>query len=88
MARLQTLMARAAAGQPCPVPDEPTNADRAKWADVAMKAFRKQTRCDEEDSLGDLLANLMHWADANNFDFEAALICGSGHYRAEVEEES
>jgi hypothetical protein len=65
---------------------EPTNLDRAAWADKAIRAFREMTDCDYEDSLGDLLADLMHWSDARNFDFEAALFCARGHYAAELAE--
>jgi hypothetical protein len=60
-----------------------TNLDRAKWAHKAIHAFRKATGCDYEDSLGDLIADLMHWADAQNFDFEAALDRARHHYEAE-----
>jgi hypothetical protein len=65
-----------------------TNLDRANWADKAIRAFRKETRCDHEDSLGDLIADLMHWADARNFDFDAALHRARHHYEAELAEES
>jgi hypothetical protein len=41
-----------------------------------------------KSSLGDLLCDLMHWADRNNFDFEVALIRAQGHYEAERAEES
>ena len=63
-----------------------TNLDRANWADKATRAFREETGCDHEDSLGDLLADLLHWADARNFDFEAALDRARDHYRAEIVE--
>ncbi len=65
----------------------PTNHDRAKWADKAIRTFRKQTGCDHEDSLCDLIADLRHWADAQNFDFEAALYRAGHHYEAELAEE-
>ncbi len=64
-----------------------TNLDRAKWADKAILAFREQTGCDHEDSLGDLLGDLMHWADARNFDFEAALDRARQHYKEELSDE-
>jgi hypothetical protein len=64
------------------------NYQRARWADKAIYTFRHETGCDHEDSLGDLLCDLMHWADTNDFDFEAALYRARGHYRAEIEEES
>jgi len=65
-----------------------TNRERAQWADKALTTFRHVTGCDHEDSLGDLLGDLMHWADRNNFDFEAALIRAQGHYQAECAEEA
>ena len=41
----------------------------------------------KEDALGDLLCDLMHWATANSFDFNAALCRASGHHKAELDEE-
>ena len=32
-----------------------------------------ETGTDLEDSLGDLLCDLMHWSDRNQFDFDLAL---------------
>ena len=64
-----------------------TNLDRANWADKALRTFRKQTGCDHEDSLCDLIADLRHWADAQNFDFDAALYRAAHHYEAELAEE-
>jgi hypothetical protein len=65
-----------------------TNLDRANWADKAVLAFRGETHCDHEESLGDLLCDLMHWADARNFDFDAALDTARMHYQAECEDEN
>jgi hypothetical protein len=65
----------------------PTNLTRAAWADQAIQTFRTETGCDHEDSLGDLLSDLMHWADARNFDFEAALLRATNHYLSELSEE-
>ena len=66
----------------------PTNLARANWADKAVRAFREQTGCDYEDSLGDLLCDLMHWANTRNFDFDAALDRARCHYEEERDEES
>jgi hypothetical protein len=66
----------------------PTNLYRARWADQAINVFRDATGCDHEDSLGDLLTDLLHWADASNFDFEAALDRARHHYDAEIAEEA
>ena len=65
----------------------PTNSARAQWADEAVRVFMTRTACDLEDSLCDLLADLMHWADKCNFDFEAALYRACDHYVAERIEE-
>ncbi len=65
-----------------------TNLDRANWADRAVLAFREQTGCDHEDAFGDLLCDLMHWADVQNFDFDMALDCARHHYEEERAEES
>jgi alpha-L-fucosidase len=64
-----------------------TTLDCANWADKAILAFRDQTGCDFEDSLGDLLGDLMHWADARDFDFDAALDRARHHYAKERDEE-
>jgi len=62
---------------------EITNLQRAVWAECAVNAFRQQTGCDEEDSLGDLLCDLTHWARATNFDFDLALDRARMHFDAE-----
>jgi len=64
-----------------------TNLDRANWADKAILAFREQTGCDHEDSLGDILGDLMHWAAVRSFDFDAALDRARHHYAEECDEE-
>jgi len=60
-----------------------TNKDRAEWARKALQAFSSEADCEYADSLGDLLCDLMHFADANNFDFKAALDRARGHYAEE-----
>jgi hypothetical protein len=60
------------------------NDSRAEWAGAALSAFIKETGTDQEDALGDLLSDLMHWCDRNNYDFEAALDRARGHYEAET----
>lgn len=71
-----------------PLPPNPDglNFDRAAWADKAISAFRAETGTDHEDSLGDLLTDLMHWADRAGFDFDLALERARGHYEAETSE--
>jgi hypothetical protein len=60
------------------------NNDRAEWAAAALRHFQCITGTDYEDALGDLLGDLMHWCDRNNFDFELALNRARGHYEAET----
>ena len=64
-------------------PDSMNN-DRASWAGAAIEAFIVETGTDEEDALSDLLADLMHWCDRNNYDMDAALERSRGHYEAET----
>jgi hypothetical protein len=62
----------------------PSTLQRALWGEAALISFRRATGCDYEDSLGDLLCDLMQWSDARGFDFEAALERARAHYEAEV----
>jgi hypothetical protein len=67
-----------------PPDPEHMNDDRAAWAAAALTTFMQCTGTDLEDALGDLLANLMHWSDRNNYDFDAALDRARAHYEAET----
>ena len=60
-----------------------TNKDRAEWAAAALRHYQSLTGSPDEDSLGDLLDDLMHYAHANNYDFKAALDRARGHYAEE-----
>jgi len=60
-----------------------TNLLRAHWAEVAIRAFQQEAGCDLEDSLGDLLANLMHWAEARGFSFDLAFQRAAEHFTIE-----
>lgn len=68
------------------LPPDPENMNdaRAKWAGVALRCFQCETHTEDEDSLGDLLCDLMHWSDRNDYDFECALFRARGHYEAET----
>jgi hypothetical protein len=66
-----------------PDPDKMNN-DRAEWAGATVRHYQCSTGTDYEDVLGDLLCDLRHWCDRNNFDFEAAAFRGEGHYLAEI----
>jgi hypothetical protein len=75
----------------CKLPRDPEkqNHDRAVWAGIALGHFQDQTGTDDEDSLSDLLCNLMHLCDrrakAAGFDFDRELDRARGHYQAETE---
>ncbi len=58
------------------------NDKRAEWAGCAVRHFQSLTGTDFEDALSDLLGDLIHWSDRNNFDFEAALDRACFHYEA------
>ena len=61
------------------------NNDRARWAHKALQAFMKETGVEfEVDALSDLLADLMHWCDRNQTDFDTELARGRYHYAAET----
>ena len=64
------------------------NDDRSAWAGSALALFMQVTGTEEEDALGDLLADLMHWADRNEYDFDTALERARGHYHAETDGEA
>ncbi len=74
--------------------EEPTNADRAEWADDALQGFADATGIDEIDdqrqfvAAQDLMANIMHLFDSRGLDFEAALSGARMHYEDELAEES
>lgn len=57
----------------------PTNQDRAAWAETALGAFTGEVRhdgklfrdllhSDREDMIGDLICDLLHYADQQGFD--------------------
>ena len=60
------------------------NHDRAAWAGAALAKFMEVTGTDVEDAVGDLLTDLMHWSDRNNYDFDAALDRARWRYEAET----
>ncbi len=57
---------------------------RSAWAGSALATFMLVTGTEAEDALGDLLADLMHWADRKGYDFDAALDRARFHYEAET----
>lgn len=67
--------------------DSPNNTDRVAWAEAALQAFIQQTGCDRADAVCDLVCNLKHWCDANNFDRTSEFARGEMHYDAECDED-
>jgi hypothetical protein len=63
---------------------EKMNHDRAAWAGAALRQFQCVTGADDEDALGDLLCDLIHWCDRNNYDFDLALTRAQGNYDEET----
>ena len=74
--------------QDLPPDPEGRNDYRAACAGFAMAKFMEIAGTDEESALGDLLVDLMHWSDRNNYDFDAALDRARVHYDAETTTES
>ena len=70
-----------------PDPDGKNN-DRASWAGAALAKFMVVTGTDLEEAVGDLLTDLMHWSDRNNYDFNAALDRARFHYESETTPDS
>lgn len=70
------------------------NAERAIFGELAIVAFASRTGQaedvaeDPETVLGDLLADLMHFCDAKDVDFEEALRRGRNHHDEEITEEA
>jgi len=70
-----------------PPDPENMNDDRAEWAAASLRHFQCTTGADYDDALTDLLCDLMHWSDRNDFDFDAALSRARMHYDAETSPE-
>lgn len=68
---------------------EPTNADRAARGGNALDTYRFSPGMETErqSALGDLLADLMHYAGQEDLDFESALRTAEMHYAEELAEE-
>jgi hypothetical protein len=72
------------ASEQLPPDPEGMNERRAAWAGLAIAAFMAATGTDLEDALPDLLADLMHWCDRKDYDFDLALERGRDHHEAET----
>ena len=68
---------------------EPTNEDRAGWANTAVTAFAEAVRetdmLDEEKGLviSDLLCDMMHLCDMEEIDWDRCVVRARGHYLEE-----
>jgi len=70
-----------------------TNAERASWAEVGLRAYGRRTGMvgkkvgDDEDPfliIVDFLADLAHWCDRNNVDLQSAIQSATRHYQTET----
>jgi hypothetical protein len=70
---------------------QPSNLQRAAWAEQGLQAFADQVHMslnDElEDIVADFLSDLMHFCDARNLDFNALLLRAADYYDSEVKED-
>jgi hypothetical protein len=67
-----------------PPDPECQNDDRAEWAGSALRHFQSTTGCEFDEALPDLLADLQHWCDRNDIDFQKALETARDHYTEET----
>lgn len=67
-----------------PPDPEKQNDDRAAWAKSAVCAFQTETRAEDESAVADLLCDLMHLADRENWQFDVELERARTHYEAET----
>jgi hypothetical protein len=72
----------------------PTNQQRARWARNALAVFTAQTfngdhpdtmdRDDLECAIGDLICDLLHFAEQQGFNSQAILERANSHFRTEL----
>ena len=61
-----------------------TNADRARWAEHALRAFIEQCGGDDDETaIGDLIGDLLHFARSRGFDPIEIAQHGVGMWSAE-----
>jgi hypothetical protein len=70
--------------KPLPPDPEMRNANRARFAALALEAFQRQTGADLKDAVSDLLTDLMHWCDRFGQEFPAELRRACNNYAAET----
>jgi len=77
---------------------EPTNTNRAAWAKEALAIFTDLTfggdhpdtmdRGDLESAIGDLIADLLHFAEQRGIDTDEVLRHATMHFECELHEEA
>lgn len=69
------------------LPPDPDNMNvaRARFAEVALDAFIRETGTDAPDAMSDLLCDLMHLADRAPESFAVSLKRARRHYAAETD---
>jgi len=65
---------------------EPTNEDRADWAEMSITLFQTHTGVDRDDAASDLIANICHWMRREGMDPQAEIERALMHFAAEEEE--
>ncbi len=78
--------------------NEPTNTDRAAWAQEALAVFTARTfsgdhpdtmdRGDLESAIGDLITDLLHFAEQHGFDTDELPRRAAMHFECELHEEA
>lgn len=65
-----------------------TNDLRARWAEASLDLFKAYSEVDEPiDAIGDLIANLGHFADRKGLPFLKCVATGIGHWHLEKRDE-
>ncbi len=73
-----------------------TNAERASWAEIALRALGQRTGTvhevvgDDEDPffiVADLLADFAHWCDRSKVTLQSAIQYATRHYQTETASE-
>lgn len=60
------------------------NGPRAASAGIAVRVFRRDTGTELENVVADLIADLGHWCDRNDQDFDAEFARGRAIYISET----
>lgn len=60
------------------------NGYRAALASTALRGYIRDTRCDDEDAIADLITSLMHYADRHDINFDAQLRQAENNYAVDT----